>query len=101
MSTAFALLSSPAQRHEVPICQLRRRYMRQPVEVSLIGRPPVEARMWPSAIVKFEVSSDGSPGIGHGVVSSDIGEWREALQPRALPEPDVNLSIHPAPIIQP
>ncbi len=30
-----------------------------------------------------------------------IGEWREALQPRALPEPDVNLAIHPAPIIQP
>ena len=29
------------------------------------------------------------------------GEWREALQPRALPEPDVNLAIHPAPIIQP
>jgi hypothetical protein len=30
-----------------------------------------------------------------------IGEWRGASQPRALPEPDVNLSIHPAPIIQP
>ena len=28
-------------------------------------------------------------------------EWRGALQPRALPEPDVNLSIHPAPIIGP
>ena len=31
----------------------------------------------------------------------EIGEWRGALQPRALSEPDVNLSIHPAPIIQP
>ena len=85
----------------MPICQLRRCSKRWPVEVGLIRRLPVEARMWPSAIVKFEVSSDGSPGIGHRVVSSDIGEWREALQPRALPEPDVNLSIHPAPIIQP
>ena len=28
-------------------------------------------------------------------------EWRGASQPRALPEPDVNLSIHPAPIIRP
>jgi len=30
-----------------------------------------------------------------------VVEWRGALQPRALPEPDVNLSIHPAPIIGP
>src|SRR5438270_8164498 len=28
-------------------------------------------------------------------------EWRGASQLRALPEPDVNLSIHPAPIIGP
>ena len=28
------------------------------------------------------------------------GEWRETSQSRALSEPDVNLSIHPAPIIR-
>ena len=28
-------------------------------------------------------------------------EWRGASQPRALPEPDVSLSTHPAPIVQP
>src|SRR5947209_16892602 len=33
--------------------------------------------------------------------SSKGVEWRGASQPRALPEPDVNLSIHPAPIIRP
>jgi hypothetical protein len=36
-----------------------------------------------------------------GGLGAYVGEWREALQPRALPEPDVNLAIHPAPIIQP
>jgi len=30
----------------------------------------------------------------------NIGEWRGASQPRALAEPDLSLSIHPAPIIQ-
>ena len=33
--------------------------------------------------------------------SIEIGEWRGTSQPRALSEPDVNLSVHPAPIIQP
>src|SRR5271165_2868710 len=46
--------------------------MWQPVEVSLIGRPPVEARMWPSAVVKLEVSSDRSSGLGHRAVSSEV-----------------------------
>src|SRR3954470_13268902 len=40
-------------------------------------------------------------GLGTGGVGTQIGEWRGASQPRALPEPDVNLSIHPAPIIRP
>jgi hypothetical protein len=85
----------------MPICQLCRRSTRCPVEVGLIGRLPVEARMWPSAIIKAEIGADRSSSLGHRIVCSEIGEWREALQPRALPEPDVNLSIHPAPIIQP
>jgi hypothetical protein len=35
------------------------------------------------------------------VIGAQVGEWRVTSQPRALSEPDVNLSIHPAPIIQP
>jgi hypothetical protein len=57
--------------------------------------------MWALAIVKVQIAAKRGAGIGHAVVSAQIGEWRGALQPRALPEPDVNLSIHPAPIIQP
>jgi len=84
-----------------PICQLRRCGKQWPVEVDLIRRLPVEARMRPSAIIKNldRNRSKCEPRIP--CRSSEIGEWREALQPRALPEPDVNLAIHPAPIIQP
>src|ERR1700737_4358662 len=46
--------------------------MRQRGEVGLIGRLPVKARMWSSAVVEAEVSADGSPGLGHRVVGSEI-----------------------------
>ena len=45
--------------------------------------------------------ADASARVSHGRIRLDEGEWRRASQPRALPEPDVNLSIHPAPIIRP
>jgi hypothetical protein len=35
------------------------------------------------------------------LVAGQAGEWRGTSQSRALSEPDVNLPIHPAPIIQP
>ena len=58
--------------------------------------------MGPSGIVKgVDISTDGGPCLRDTGVGPQVGEWREALQPRALPEPDVNLAIHPAPIIQP
>ena len=46
--------------------------MRQRGEVGLIGRLPVRARMWSSAVVEDEVLADGSPGLGHRVVGSEI-----------------------------
>lgn len=39
---------------------------------------------------------DRSPRLRQIAVLLPMVEWRGALQPRALPEPDVNLSIHPA-----
>ena len=57
--------------------------------------------MRPFGVVKAEVATDRGAGLGDRIIGSEIGEWRGALQPRALSEPDVNLSIHPAPIIQP
>ncbi len=54
-----------------------------------------------SLVVERQITGDRRARIEDAAVSVQIGEWRGALQPRALPEPDVNLSIHPAPIIQP
>jgi hypothetical protein len=71
MSTAFALHSLPAQRHDAQ-CQLRRRGMRWPVEVGLAGRPPVEARMWPSAFIKTQIGADRRSSLGHRIVCSEI-----------------------------
>lgn len=53
------------------------------------------------AIIKIEIFGKCCARRTDAIVGMQIGEWREALQPRALPEPDVNLAIHPAPIIQP
>jgi hypothetical protein len=71
------------------------------VEVGVVRRPSIKARMRPPAIVKAQIASEPSPSLRHADVGVEIVEWRGASQPRALPEPDVNLSIHPAPIIQP
>ena len=57
--------------------------------------------MGPLSIIKVQISANRGARHGDAVIGMQLGEWREALQPRALPEPDVNLSIHPAPIIQP
>ena len=57
--------------------------------------------MRPTAIVEIQIAPERSTRLTDAVIGSQIGEWRGASQPRALSEPDVNLSIHPAPIIQP
>jgi len=57
--------------------------------------------MRPAAVIEVQILADRGPGLRHAVVGLQVGEWREAFQPRALPEPDVNLSIHPAPVISP
>jgi hypothetical protein len=57
--------------------------------------------MRPLAVEEVQIPPDQSPSLGDGVVGPQIGEWRGTSQPRALSEPDVNLSIHPPPIIQP
>src|SRR5947209_14081920 len=56
----------------------------------------------PLSVVDFlqEVANRQLGFVQIAVVSAEV-EWRGASQPRALPEPDVNLSIHPAPIIRP
>jgi hypothetical protein len=53
------------------------------------------------AIVRVEPTTDATARLRDRGVGLDVGEWRGASQPRALSEPDVNLPIHPAPIIQP
>ena len=52
-------------------------------------------------IVEPQPGRNAQTGFSHRTIRFDIGEWRGTSQPRALSEPDVNLSIHPAPIIQP
>ena len=49
----------------------------------------------------LDEAPDQALGFVQVPVFLPVVEWRGALQPRALPEPDVNLSIHPAPIIGP
>ena len=65
---------------------------RCPISVSL---------MRPFVIIEAQPRADAAPRLRRGPVGLQEGEWRGALQPRALSEPDVNLSIHPAPVIQP
>ena len=64
-------------------------------------RPVTQSLVRPLVIVEAQPGADVLPRFSHRPVRLDEGEWRGALQPRALSEPDVNLSIHPAPIIQP
>jgi len=52
-------------------------------------------------VIKGDPVRDAGLGLAAVGVALEVGEWRGALQPRALSEPDVNLSIHPAPVIQP
>ena len=64
-------------------------------------RPIAQRLMRPLLVVEGEPSADAPARLDHRAIRLDEGEWRGTSQPRALPEPDVNLSIHPAPIIQP
>ena len=57
--------------------------------------------MWALAIVEIQILAKPCSGLSDAGIGVQIGEWRGTSQPRALSEPDVNLSIHPAPIIQP
>jgi hypothetical protein len=57
--------------------------MRQRGEVGLIGRLPVKARMWSSAVVEADVLADGSPGLGHRVVGSEIYLYLNDRQSRS------------------
>src|SRR5580700_614324 len=63
--------------------------------------PITQSLVRPLIVVEVQPPTDATTRLRHGGVDLDIGEWRGASQPRALSEPDVNLSIHPAPIIQP
>jgi hypothetical protein len=71
------------------------------IEVGAIRRSGSKARMRTLAIVEVQIPPERSTCLADAVIGVQIGEWRGASQPRALSEPDVNLSIHPAPIIQP
>ena len=68
---------------------------------NLARRPIAQRLMRPLVIVEAQPAADAPARLGHRAIRLDEGEWRGASQPRALSEPDVNLSIHPAPIIQP
>ena len=64
-------------------------------------RPLAQRLMRPLIVVEGKPAADAPPCFRHRAIRLDEGEWRGALQPRALSEPDVNLSIDPAPIIRP
>jgi len=64
-------------------------------------RPVVQRLVRPIVVVEREPPADAQTCFARRAVRLDEGEWRGTSQPRALSEPDVNLSIHPAPIIQP
>jgi hypothetical protein len=64
-------------------------------------RSVTQRLMRPLVVVEAKPSADATARFQHRTVGLDEGEWRGASQLRALSEPDVNLSIHPAPIIQP
>ena len=67
----------------------------------LTRRPIFQRLVRALVVVERQPIAKASARLGDRVIRPDVGEWRGASQPRALPEPDVNLSIHPAPIIQP
>jgi hypothetical protein len=64
-------------------------------------RAIAECLMKATIVVEGDPVCDSCLGLAAVGIALEIGEWRGALQPRALSEPDVNLSIHPAPVIQP
>jgi len=67
-----------------------------------LARGPISVGlMRPLVIIEGQPRADPIPRLGRRPVGLQEGEWRGTSQPRALSEPDVNLSIHPAPIIQP
>src|ERR1700676_3999213 len=68
---------------------------------NLARRPISVSLMRPLVVIEAQPRADPTPRLGRRTVGFEEGEWRETSQPRALSEPDVNLSIHPAPIIQP
>ena len=64
-------------------------------------RPVAQRLVQPLLVIKAQPAADASARLRNRAIGFDEGEWRGTSQPRALSEPDVNLSIHPAPIIQP
>ena len=59
--------------------------------------------MNPLPIVESKETLQVLDSLGHMLVIFEVVDWRRGVTShlRALPEPDVNLSIHPAPIAQP
>ena len=55
----------------------------------------------PFVVVEQKPFANAAARRGDRGIGVEEGEWRGTSQPRALSEPDVNLSIHPAPIIRP
>src|SRR5271154_5167183 len=68
---------------------------------NLARRTIFQGLVWSLVVVELKPFANAPARLDHRAICLDEGEWRGASQPRALPEPDVNLSIHPAPIIQP
>ena len=64
-------------------------------------RPVAQRLMQPLLVVEPQPAANTSARLRNRAIGFDEGEWRGASQPRARSEPDVNLSIHPAPIIRP
>jgi hypothetical protein len=64
-------------------------------------RPVAQCLVQPFLVIKAQPAADALARLRNRAIRFDEGEWRGASQPRALSEPDVNLAIHPAPIIQP
>jgi hypothetical protein len=70
--------------------------------LELHGRKITECRVQsPRVVYLVNEARKFRDHVGMSSIVTEIGEYRRASQPRALAEPDMNLSIHPAPIIQP
>src|SRR3954452_24207419 len=77
-------------------------FLRGEVRLNLRRRQVAERGVKPFAVVDFlQKLVDRRFCVRQIPVFAAVVEWRGASQLRALPEPDVNLSIHPAPIIGP